>query len=200
MTTETRKGSLDRRHVMATIQAKRGDALMVTGLGSTTYDAGTADHLNTFCLWGGMGAAAMTGLGLALAQPDRRVLVMTGDGEMLMGMGAFATIGAQQPKNLAIAVIDNEHYSETGMQPTHTQRGVCLASVARGCSFAAAETVYSEEELDAVLPTLFGGSGPVLAVIKVNTQRYPMSIRLRDGARLKDRFRENLLGADVAYD
>ncbi|WP_029352722.1 thiamine pyrophosphate-dependent enzyme [Bosea sp. 117] len=197
--TEKKKGTLDRRQVMATVQAARGDALMVTGLGSTTYDAGTADHLNTFCLWGGMGAAAMTGLGLALAQPERRVLVMTGDGEMLMGIGAFATIGVQHPKNFALAVIDNEHYSETGMQATHTQRGVDLAQVAAACSFASTQTVYTEEELDAAIPKLFADEGPTLVVIKVNTQRYPMSIRLRDGARLKDRFRENLLGAAEAY-
>lgn len=192
-------GTMDRRDVMRAIVAQRGDALMVTGLGSTTYDAGTVDHPNTFCLWGGMGAAAMMGLGLALAQPKRRVLVMTGDGEMLMAFGAFATIGAQAPKNLAIAVIDNEHYSETGMQATHTQRGVSLASVAKSCGFAGTETVMTEAELATVVPRLFSGEGPFFAAIKVNTQRYPMSIRTRDGAYLKDRFRENLLGAERAY-
>lgn len=197
--TDTKKGTMDRREVMGTIVAKRGTALMVTGLGSATYDAGTVDHPNTFCLWGGMGAAAMTGLGLALARPERRVLVVTGDGEMLMGIGAFATIGAQRPRNLAIVVIDNEHYSETGMQPTHTQRGVSLAGVAQACGFAGAETVYTPAELDAVVPRLFETDGPFFAAIKVNTQRYPMSIRVRDGAHLKDRFRENLLGAERAY-
>jgi thiamine pyrophosphate-dependent acetolactate synthase large subunit-like protein len=144
-----------------------------------------------------MGAAAMAGLGLALAQRDRRVVVLTGDGEMLMSMGAFATIGAQGPKNLAIGVIDNEFYSETGMQPTHTQRGVSLAGIARSCSFAVAETVYTEQELEASLPRLFGSAGPVFFDIKVNAQRYPMSIRLRDGATIKDRFRQNLLGASA---
>jgi thiamine pyrophosphate-dependent acetolactate synthase large subunit-like protein len=190
---------MDRRDVMRAIVAQRGDALMVTGLGSTTYDAGTVDHPNTFCLWGGMGAAAMLGLGLAIAQPRRRVLVMTGDGEMLMGMGAFATIAAQGPRNLAIAVIDNEHYSETGMQATHTQRGVSLAAVATACGFAASETVRTEDELAAAIPRLFEEDGPFFVAIKVNTQRYPMSIRVRDGAHLKDRFRENLLGAERAY-
>ncbi|WP_457301338.1 thiamine pyrophosphate-dependent enzyme [Phyllobacterium sp. P5_D12] len=199
MMTDRKKGTLDRRHVMRTIVAQRGDTLMVTGLGSTTYDAGTVDHPNTFCLWGGMGAAAMTGLGLALAQPDRRVLVMTGDGEALMGLGALATIGAQHPRNLAIAVIDNEHYSETGMQATHTQRGVSLAAVAQACGFTQSETIYTEAELEALVPKLFGAEGPFFGVIKVNTQRYPMSIRVRDGAYLKDRFRESLLGAERAY-
>lgn len=192
-------GTMDRRAVMREIVSRRGDALMVTGLGSTTYDAGTVDHPNTFCLWGGMGAAAMTGLGLALAQPKRRVVVMTGDGEMLMGIGALATIGAQRPKNLSIVVIDNEHYSETGMQATHTQRGVSLAAVAKACGFAVAETISSKAELSAIVPLLYAGEGPVFAAVKVNTQRYPMSIRVRDGAHLKDKFRENLLGAEKAY-
>jgi thiamine pyrophosphate-dependent acetolactate synthase large subunit-like protein len=185
---------LDRRVVMDHLLKGRGDALIVTGLGSTCYDAGTADHPNTFYLWGGMGAAAMMGLGLALAQPTRRVVVITGDGEMLMGLGAFATIGAKAPKNLSIVVIDNEHYSETGMQPTHTHRGVDLAGVAKSCNFPSSETVFTEQELVADIPTLFNGSGLVFRDIKVNTQRYPMSIRMRDGAHIKNRFRENLLG------
>ncbi len=110
----------------------RGDLLLVTGLGSTTYDAAAvADDDRNFYLWGAMGAAAMVGLGLALARPDRRVLVVTGDGEMLMGLGALATIGVQRPPNLAIVVFDNARYAETGMQPSHTDFGVSLTGVAR---------------------------------------------------------------------
>ncbi|MGZ5226280.1 MAG: thiamine pyrophosphate-dependent enzyme, partial [Burkholderiales bacterium] len=103
-----RKGTLDRREVVKSILGRRGDALVVTGLGSSCYDCGVHDHPNTFYLWGAMGAAAMVGLGLALAQPDRRVIVITGDGEMLMGLGSLATIGAHRPRNLAIVVMDNE--------------------------------------------------------------------------------------------
>jgi thiamine pyrophosphate-dependent acetolactate synthase large subunit-like protein len=185
---------MDRRAVMGTLLKARGDSLIVVGLGSTCYDAGTMDHPNTFYLWGGMGAAAMMGLGLALAQPSRRVVVITGDGEMLMAFGAFATIGAKAPKNLSIVVVDNEHYSETGMQPTHTGRGVSLAGVADACNFPSAGTIYTEEELNASLAPLFTGSALMFCDIKVNTQRYPMSIRMRDGAHIKNRFRENLLG------
>lgn len=196
---ERRQGTMDRRAVMSAMLAGRKDALIVTGLGSTCYDAGTADHPNTFYLWGGMGSAAMVGLGLALAQPKRRVVVITGDGEMLMGMGAFATIGAKAPGNLSVVVVDNEHYAETGMQATHTQRGVSLAGIAKACSFPSAETIYNERELAAAIPELFGGSKLMFADIKVNTQRYPLSIKMRDGAHIKDRFRENLLG-QRAYD
>jgi thiamine pyrophosphate-dependent acetolactate synthase large subunit-like protein len=189
-----KQGTLDRRLVMDALLKARGDALVVTGLGSTCYDAGTADHPNTFYLWGGMGAAAMMGFGLALSQPSRRVVVMTGDGEMLMALGAFATIGARSPKNLSIIVIDNEHYSETGMQPTHTHRGVSLAGVAKACNFPSSETIYTEQELNSAVPALFAGSNLMFRDVKVSTQRYPMSIRMRDGTHIKNRFRENLLG------
>ena len=189
-----KQGTLDRRLMMDALLKARGDALVVTGLGSTCYDAGTADHPNTFYLWGGMGAAAMMGFGLALSQPSRRVVVMTGDGEMLMALGAFATIGARSPKNLSIIVIDNEHYSETGMQPTHTHRGVSLAGVAKACNFPSSETIYTEQELNSAIPALFTGSNLMFRDVKVSTQRYPMSIRMRDGTHIKNRFRENLLG------
>lgn len=187
-------GTLDRREVVKTLLAQREDALVVTGLGSSCYDAGVYDHPNTFYLWGAMGGAAMIGLGLALAQPKRRVLVITGDGEMLMGVGSFATIGAQKPDNLAIVVLDNELYAETGMQPTHTARGVDLAGMAKAAGFAVAETVRTEEALDSAARTLYRTPGPAFFDIKVNSKRYPLSIRLRDGVHIKNRFRENLLG------
>ena len=142
-------GTLKRRETMARILAARGNALVVTGLGSTTYDAfATHDSPLTFYLWGAMGAAAMIGLGLANAQPQRRVLVVTGDGEMLMGLGSLATIGAQRTANLSIVVIDNEHYAETGMQPSHTARGVDLAGIANAAGFAHASTIRTQPELE----------------------------------------------------
>ena len=131
-------GKLERRAAMATLLAGRGDDLLVVpGLGSTTWDlAALGDDPRNFYLWGAMGGAAMIGLGLALAQPDKRVAVITGDGEMLMGLGSLATIGVQHPANLAIVVFDNGVYGETGMQPSHTQSGVDLLAVAGGCGIA----------------------------------------------------------------
>ncbi len=115
--------SLDRRAAMAALVEGRGDLLIVPGLGSTTWDlAAAGDDPRNFYLWGAMGGAAMIGLGLALAQPRHRVAVITGDGEMLMGLGSLATIGVQRPGNLAVVVFDNGVYGETGMQPSHTQR------------------------------------------------------------------------------
>ncbi len=198
--TQIKEGSnkaaqLDRRKAMKAVLDARDDALIVTGLGSTCYDAGVHDHLNTFYLWGAMGAAAMVGLGLALAQPKRRVVVVTGDGEMLMGLGSLATIGAKRPSNLAIVVMDNELYAETGMQPTHTARGVSLAGIAKAANFSSTDTVHDEKELTRSIQTVYRADGPVFIDIKVNNLRYPMSIRMRDGMHIKNRFRENLLGA-----
>jgi thiamine pyrophosphate-dependent acetolactate synthase large subunit-like protein len=187
-------GTVDRREVVKTLLAKRGDALLVTGLGSSTYDAGVYDHPNSFYLWGAMGGAAMIGLGLALAQPGRRVIVITGDGEMLMGIGSLATIGAQKQANLGIVVLDNELYAETGMQPTHTARGVDLAGVAKAAGFKIAETLRDAAALEAAVGPLYEMPGPVFFDVKVSSKRYPMSMRLRDGAHIKNRFRENLLG------
>ncbi len=192
---DQKQGTLDRREVIAAMLKERGDALIVTGLGSSCYDIGTQDHPNTFYLWGGMGAAAMVGLGLALAQPARRVVVITGDGEMLMDLGALATIGAKAPGNLSIVIMDNEHYSETGMQTTHTRHGVSLPGVAEACNFPQARTVYTKDELADVVPKLFAGHELMFCAIKISAKRYPMSIRMRDGAHIKNRFRENLLGS-----
>jgi thiamine pyrophosphate-dependent acetolactate synthase large subunit-like protein len=140
----------------------------------------------------------MVGLGLALAQPKRRVLVVTGDGEMLMGLGALATIAVAAPANLAIAVIDNERYGETGMQETHTGHGVDLAGMARAAGFRDSRTVATAAEVETLVPALLGAAGPVFADIKVSPERPPMILPPRDGTFLKHRFRISVLGAAAA--
>src|SRR5262245_24270475 len=142
-------GGLERRAAIKTLLANRPDDLfIVPGLGSTTYDlASLGDDDRNFYLWGAMGGAAMIGLGLALAQPKLRIAVITGDGEMLMGIGSLATIGVQRPPNLAVIVFDNGLYGETGAQPTHTGAGVDLTAVARACGFAQALEVADEARL-----------------------------------------------------
>src|SRR3972149_6276225 len=152
---------LERRAAMATLLADRGDDLLVVpGLGSPAWDlAAAGDDDRNFYLWGAMGGAAMIGLGLALAQPKRRVLVVTGDGEMLMGLGTLATIAVQRPRNLAVVVFDNEHYGEPGMQPTHTAHDVDLAGVARAAGIATAGTVRTEGELKKALPAILKKPG-----------------------------------------
>jgi thiamine pyrophosphate-dependent acetolactate synthase large subunit-like protein len=188
-----------RREVVAALLADRGDLLVVSGLGSTTYDCAAAgDHALNFYLWGAMGGAAMIGLGLALAQPKRRVLVVTGDGEMLMGIGSLATIATRRADNLAIAVIDNERYGETGMQTTHTAAGVDLAGMARAAGFPVAATIARESELNGVNELLRRAAGPALVVIKVDAARDPFVLPPRDGVLLKHRFRAALLGEAAA--
>lgn len=196
MTGKHRKPTLDRRQAAADILRQRGDAMVVAGLGAPCWDTAAAgDHPLNFYTWGGMGSAAMIGLGLALAQPTRRVLVITGDGEMLMGLGAFATIAVQQPRNLAVIVIDNEHYGETGMQQTHTRLGVDLAGMAKAAGFRAAGTIYTAAELKSWITHIHREPGPVFAAVKVTTAKVPLILPARDGTVLKNRFREELLGA-----
>ena len=186
---------LERRAVMRALVAERGDLLVVAGLGSTTYDlAAAGDHPLNFYLWGAMRGAAMIGLGLALAQPARRVLVATGDGEMLMGLGSLATIAVQRPKNLAVVVIDNERYAETGLQETHTAHNCDLPAMAAAAGFDSVHAVRSEAELAALLPLLRRAPGPLFAAIKVTPDRPPFVLPSNDGVYIKNRLREALLG------
>ena len=190
--------TLHRRDVVSELLKNRGDLLVIAGLGSTAWDitaAGDADL--SFPMWGAMGQAAMMGLGLALAQPKRRVVVITGDGEMLMGIGSLATIGVQQPSNLTVVVIDNERYGETGMQRTHTADGVDLTSVAAACRFKHAIT--ATKDVAAVRQLVYKTPGPNFATIKVADDKLPLVLPPKDGVVLRARFRRALLGesADV---
>jgi len=189
---------LDRRKAIATLLGDRDDLLVVTGLGSPTYDVAAAgEKPNHFYLWGAMGGAAMVGLGLARAQPDKAVVVVTGDGEQLMGLGALATIGAAAPKNLHILVVDNERYGETGNQATHTARGTDLATVAAACGFAHTATVRDADGLAGIVLDgngLEGGDGPALTVLKVTDGETPRVLPNRDGPSLARDFRRHVTG------
>jgi thiamine pyrophosphate-dependent acetolactate synthase large subunit-like protein len=179
--------------VVVALLAGRGDLLVVAGLGASAWDCAAAgDHPLTFSFWGGMGLAAMTGLGLAFARPDRRVLVVTGDGEMLMGLGSLATVAVQGPANLSIVVLDNERYGETGMQPTHTAHGVDLAGVAKACGFPAVLTLTDPSGLTGLGDAVRAGRGPLFAVVKVEAEKPPLVVPPRDGTLLKNRFRDAL--------
>src|SRR5438445_9400675 len=162
--------TLRRRDVVSQLLKDRGQLMVIAGLGSTAWDITAAgDHDLSFPTWGAMGQAAMLGLGLALTQPKRRVLVVTGDGEMLMGLGALATIGVQQPANLTVVVIDNERYGETGMQRTHTAYGVDLAAVAAACKFKHAATVATQ--LEPLRELVYKTPGPNFAAVKVADEK-----------------------------
>jgi thiamine pyrophosphate-dependent acetolactate synthase large subunit-like protein len=189
-TVRTNDPRLDRRAAMRTLLDDRGDLLLVTGLGSTTYDAAAVgDDDRNFYLWGAMGAAAMIGLGLAIARPDRRVLVVTGDGEMLMGLGTLATVAVQRPPNLAIVVFDNGRYAETGMQPSHTDFGVSLCGVARSCGIDAVFDIAEEASLGEFAARLKTFDRTIFARVAIRADEPPRVLPTRDGVLLKNRLR-----------
>ena len=187
-------GTLDRRAAVATLLADRGGLLVVSGLGSPTYDVFAAgDHDANFYLWGAMGGAAMIGLGLALAQPARPVAVFTGDGEQLMGLGGLLTIAVKRPGNLTVVVLDNGHYGETGMQMSHSGHGVDLAAIARSAGFGTVRTVGTPGEVAAARPMLQSTrSGPRLLRVRIAPGETKRVLPTRDGMLLKNRFRQSL--------
>ena len=197
------KKTLHRRDVVNHILHQRGDLLVVAGLGAPAWDVTAAgDHPLSFPLWGAMGGAAMIGLGLALAQPKRKVLVVTGDGEMLMGLGSLAVIGSLKPRNLSIVVLDNEQYGETGMQDTVTASGVDLAGIAKSAGFTMTMSIKTKSELGLLKNQIYKESkttsGPLFAQVKVDPEKLPLVLPPREGAYLKNRFRIALLGTQAA--
>jgi thiamine pyrophosphate-dependent acetolactate synthase large subunit-like protein len=180
---------LDRRELVATLLAERNGLLVVSGLGSATYDVAAAgDHPLNLYQWGGMGGTAMIGLGLALAQPSRRVVVLTGDGDMLMGIGSLATIGVRKPRNLSIVVLDNERYGETGMQHSHTSAGVDLPGVAAACGFAEVRLLSDMSEARSARDLLHDADGPVYVHAKIRRDDVPRVLPTRDGHEMRLRF------------
>jgi thiamine pyrophosphate-dependent acetolactate synthase large subunit-like protein len=185
---------LDRREAVRTLLAERGELLVISGLGSSSYDVFDAgDHDGNFYLWGAMGGAAMMGLGLAQAQPRRPVLVITGDGEQLMGVGSLLTVAVHAPANLSIAVLDNGHFGETGMQRSHSGLGARLDAIAKGAGFQSAVEITGMEGIVALrsdVKKLAGG--PRLALIRISTTHVDRALPPRDGMFLKNRFRQHL--------
>jgi thiamine pyrophosphate-dependent acetolactate synthase large subunit-like protein len=182
---------LERRAAMATLLANRPDNLFVVpGLGSCTWDAFAAgDDDRNFYLWGAMGGAAMIGLGLALAKPNLRVAVITGDGEMLMGMGSLATIGVQKPRNLSVVVFDNGLYGETGMQASHTGGGVDLVEVARGCGIDRVFEVDDEAGLKELARLIATYDGTLFTRVRIAPDEPPRALPEKDGVVIKERVR-----------
>ena len=183
-------GHLDRRAVVADLLKDRGSLLVVTGLGSPSYDVMAAgDHDLNYYLWGAMGSAVTVGLGLATAQPDRPVLVLTGDGEALMGLGALATTGIRKPRNLSIVILDNGHFGETGMQPSHAGQGIELHRVAASCGFPVAELVTERQGIEPLRRRIHARESLNLAVVKIEAKNLPRALPPRDGVHVKNRFR-----------
>ncbi|MDN5873614.1 MAG: thiamine pyrophosphate-dependent enzyme, partial [Sinobacteraceae bacterium] len=146
-----------------------------------------------YYLWGAMGAAALVGLGVAQSQPGKHVMVITGDGEQLMGFGSLPTIAVAAPRNLDIIVLDNEHFGETGMQASHTGQGIALDRVAAAVGFAKTGELRDLEELDELIEVLHQpANGPRLFVLKIRAEKLPRSLPYRDAVFIKNRFRAHL--------
>lgn len=192
---ETKKKALNRRDAVARLLRDRGDALVVSSLGNPTFDLSSAgDTPLNFYLWGAMGGATMIGLGMAIAQPERQVVVVVGDGEMMMALGSLATVACEKQPNLAIVVLNNEHYAETGMQPAHAGRGVRLGVVAQGAGFEDVSLIDDQAGLDRLADRLFQSKGPLFAEVKITTDPCAVSLPPRDGPLLRSRFRQAVLG------
>jgi thiamine pyrophosphate-dependent acetolactate synthase large subunit-like protein len=182
---------LERRSVVSALLKGRKDAIVVGGLGASTYDiAAAGDHDLNFYLWGGMGGAVMIALGVALAQPALPVVVITGDGEMLMGMGSLATVGLQKPGNLTIIVLDNEVYGETGGQASHTGANTDLVGVAKACGISDARSIATMAAIEAFAPSMQDVSaGPRFVSIKIDSANLERVLASRDGSFIVTRIR-----------
>jgi phosphonopyruvate decarboxylase len=195
MTRTPQKSSnrIQRRPFMADLLARRGGALVVPGLGSPTWDCFAAgDQAEYLYSWGGMGLAVPTALGVALAQPSRRVLCVTGDGEIMMGIGSLAVVADQAPDNLAILVLDNESFGETGRQRGLTSNRADLAEVGKSFGLKETRTITDAGALPELADFLFKAAGPVLAVAKIAISDDPWRLPQRDGATIAFRFRSAL--------
>ena len=192
-------GTIERRAFVKELIDLCPGVLVVPGLGSSNYDIFAAgDRDENFYMWGAMGGAALIGLGLALAQPSKSVLVITGDGEQLMGIGGLATINAQQPKNLTIVVLDNGHFGETGMQHSHSSLGTDLTAVAKGCGIANSFKVREASDVKTIQQNVLARAGVAFAQVYVKADDLPRALPSRDGVYIKNRFRQ-ALGLALLY-
>ncbi len=193
MTNTLAKHTVSRREFVANLIKEIPDALIVTGLGSPSYDVFAAgDRDENFYLWGAMGGSTSLGLGLALAQPEKKVVVITGDGEQLMGIGSLMTIGVQAPKNLSIVVLDNGHFGETGMQRSHASLGADLVGLAKASGISDAHLITSDEGYAEIAKRINQKSATNFNQVLITADEPPRALPSRDGVYVKNRFRATL--------
>jgi thiamine pyrophosphate-dependent acetolactate synthase large subunit-like protein len=184
---------LDRRQFVAALMEGIPTALVVSGLGSPSYDVFAAGaRAENFHLWGAVGATAPLALGLALAQPTRAVVAITGDGDQLMAMGSLATIAAKHPSNLTVVVLDNGHFGETGMQRSHTSLGTDLLEVARACGIPEAIRVSEVSGAAEVAERIRARTATTFVHVLIESRETPKALPPRDGVANKNAFRAAL--------
>ena len=152
------------------------DQPIVSNLGPTTDELWhVGDRSRNFYTYGGMGLCSSIALGIALST-NEKVVSLDGDGSLLMNLGSLGTIGREQPDNLIVVVWDNEQWSQTGHQPSHTAMGTDLEGVARNCNIAETATISTEEELETVFKKALTSKGPWFIVAKIeDVEALPVS-------------------------
>jgi thiamine pyrophosphate-dependent acetolactate synthase large subunit-like protein len=186
----TGSNKIQRRPFVANLLGKRDGALVIPGLGSPTWDCfSTGDSPEYLYSWGGMGLAVPTALGLALAQPDKRILALTGDGEMMMGIGSLGVVADQAPSNLGILVLDNEHFGETGRQTGLSSNQADLCKIAEGFGIKQTRAITEHSAVDELAEFLFKMPGPVFSTAKIALSDDPWMLPVKDGVAIARRFR-----------
>ena len=187
---------LDRNEAVPQLIGRHEDFLIVAGLAGTARDLTflSRDAPHVFALAGAMGSATAIGLGLALARPERRVLVVTGDGELLMNVGTLATVAVMNPSNLAIVCVDNGHYGETGYQKSHTSLGVDLEQMAIGAGIRTTRRLTRSDEIPEASRLIREGNGTSFMLMRVKPNESPPHKRDLDATTERLRFRAALPG------
>ncbi len=185
---------LERAKAVPALIGTPDEFLIISGLAGAARDVAslTEDGDGAFIMAGAMGAAVMMGFGLVLARPERRVLVVTGDGELLMNVGALATVGIANPKNLSILCVDNGRYGETGLQRSHTSYGVDLEKIAAAAKIPATRTVWADAEIPDASRLLRESNSTAFVLLKVTAADAPPYRRSLDGALSRMRFKRAL--------
>jgi phosphonopyruvate decarboxylase len=190
------KFELDREVVIPKLVPNPSDYLIIAGLGGTARDTTRLTNAgsNLYTLGGAMGAATMLGLGLALARPDKKVLVVTGDGELLMSLGSLATVSVLNPPNLSIICVDNGHYGETGYQVSHSGRGVDLEAIAIGAGIKVTTTVQEDSQIENGAKVVAHCKDTSFVLLRISTKESSPVKRNLNAADCRIIFRSALLG------
>ncbi|MBT5047078.1 MAG: thiamine pyrophosphate-binding protein [Rhodospirillaceae bacterium] len=188
--------TLDRRTLLADLVPNPGRYLMISGLAGASKDAAahTDDSANLFTMAGTMGASVSMGLGVALSAPSKDVIVFAGDGELIMNVGALATVASMMPANLSIVCIDNGCHGETGGQKGHTARRTNLALMAEGAGLPSVMTIQTQEQVAGAATFLTDAPGPRFLWARVMTgppAAYKRNFNLTE---CRQRFRDAYLG------
>jgi thiamine pyrophosphate-dependent acetolactate synthase large subunit-like protein len=169
------------------VKKLKHEEAVVGGIGNTNFDLWAAGHRpQNFYMLGSMGLALPIALGVALAQPARRVFALEGDGSLLMQLGSLSTVAMLAPKNLTIVVMDNGIYQITGAQPTPAAQVADIVAIAAASGLTSSVWASDEADFERLIDQSLGGSGPMLIGVRIDdkpgvgtTRRDPVQIRER---------------------